>query len=99
MSLIKYDNLITDIVCSNFFGVNVNSLQNKNHPLVNAIKKAFGDSFSQPKFIIFCLLFPSIGEWLMKRDLMNPLDHSSIEYIRQVSYQVINERRSKKVVS
>lgn len=94
----KFSNFATDVVCSNFFGVNVDTINNPDHPLPKAISKAFGAEFTTDWRIIVLFLFPKFGAFLARNNLMRVFHQESIDYLSELSDQIIEDRRSKKTV-
>jgi len=85
----------TDIICSNFFGINVDTLSEPDHPLIKNISKVFGAEFMKNWRILLIFLFPKFTSFLLEKNIMSVVDSESIGYISQLSEQIIEERRSK----
>lgn len=94
-----YTNFTVDIVCSTFFGVDVDTISDNNHPLPKCIAQLMNDlAFSNGLKFIFTFVFPSAAKYLMEKKWMSFFDEESMKYVSSLSNQIIEDRRSKKTV-
>lgn len=94
----KYQNFATDVVCSNFFGIAVDTINYPNHSLPIAIKKSFGVEFFNDLRFLILIFYPNFGKFILEHKLISIFHAESLQYITQVTNQIIEDRRSKKTV-
>lgn len=92
-----YAGFATDVICTNFFGVDLNIIDEPDQPLMKAIGKIVGEEINSWRIAIL-LIWPGLGEWLMNHNMLDVIDPKSIQYIEQLFEQIIEERKSKKEV-
>lgn len=92
-----YGRFTTDVVCSNFFGINVDSINNPDHPLPKNLDKVFFQTgFKRALNMGLFFAAPSLFIWMNKLNLVSVLDQEGLNYIQSLSKQIIDERRSGK---
>lgn len=89
-----YTRFSTDVICSNFFGVNVDTISEPDHPLPKHVTKIFNKDFGKNWKLILFVFFPRILGYLFRKGYLFIFNKESIDYIESLSKQVIDERRS-----
>ena len=89
-----YSNFACDIVCSSFFGINIDTINNPEHLLPINLAKLFGGDLMTKWQIILFVLFPKFTTFLMNLKLLDIIPADSIKYLIDLSEQIIGERRS-----
>ncbi len=89
-----YSHFACDIVCSSFFGVDVNTINDDTYPLPKMISKLFGKDILKDPKIILLTMFPAVASFLNDMGVINLFDQEAINYLINLSNQIIEERRS-----
>lgn len=84
----KLLNFASDALFSTFFGIDVDTISNPDHPLVKVLA-ALAPEITDPKVLIF-FISPKLAQLL-------GMDVFDLSYLTQIANQIIEERRSKAV--
>ena len=99
-ALSLYSHFTCDIVCSAFFGIDVDTINDSDHPLPKMIRRLIGFEFlKNPRIFlsgVLLIVFPALALFLHEKGMMDILDPEASKYLQVLSSQIIEERRSGK---
>lgn len=91
-----YTSFGTDVICANFFGVEIDTINEPDHPLLKNVAKIFELDYTKNWKLIFLLFFPRLGNYLLSKNMLDVVDAHAMQYVKQLFEQIIEERKSKK---
>lgn len=92
-----YGCFATDVVCANFFGVEVDTINDPDHPLLKHVASLMDWDMTTNWRLMILFLFPKLSSFLLSKNMLDPFDPKAMLYIEQLFEQIIEERKSKQV--